>query len=309
MPSTLEVNKIHQMSCIDGMQLLEPKSVDVIVTSPPYNLGIDYNTYQDDIPRIEYLEWIENVAIESKRVLKDNGSFFLNVGGSLKDPWIQIDVAERFRNHFVLQNTIHWIKSIAIPKEDAGVSTNLKEDIAVGHYKPINSQRFHHDCHEYIWHFTKNGDVELDKVAVGVPYQDKTNINRWKGANGSDKRDRGNTWFIPYETIRESRPHPSTFPEKLPEMCIKDHGINRVKLVLDPFMGIGTTAVVCKKLGINFIGFDIDPHYIEIAEERLLSEWKITVEQKAPHVSISDTIHSQFKSKFKSKNYGLNSFV
>ncbi len=176
----LEVNKIHQMNCVDGMQLLDPKSVDVIVTSPPYNLGIDYNTYQDDKPRIEYLDWMEIVAKESKRILKDNGSFFLNVGGSLKDPWIPIDVAERFRKHFILQNTIHWIKSIAIPKEDAGVSTNLKEDIAVGHYKPINSQRFHHDCHEYIWHFTKNGDVELNKVAVGVPYQDKTNINKYE---------------------------------------------------------------------------------------------------------------------------------
>ena len=310
MSLSLEINKIHQLNCIDGMQAMEPKCVDVIVTSPPYNLGIEYNTYQDDKPRVEYLDWIENVAMESKRVLKDNGSFFLNVGGSLKDPWIQIDVAERFRRHFTLQNTIHWIKSIAILKEDAGVSTNLKEDIAVGHYKPINSQRFHHDCHEYIWHFTKNGDVELNKVAVGVPYQDKTNINRWKGTNGSDKRDRGNTWFIPYETIRESRPHPSTFPEKLPEMCIKDHGTNNVKLVLDPFMGIGTTAIVCKRLGLNFIGFDIDPHYIEIANERLLNyENKIIVNQPPVSSNFTDVIHSQFKSKFKSKNCGLNSFV
>jgi site-specific DNA-methyltransferase (adenine-specific) len=308
----LEINKIHNMDCIQGMQSLDPKSIDVIVTSPPYNLGIEYNTYQDDKPRVDYLDWMENVAKESKRVLKDNGSFFLNVGGSLKDPWIPIDVAERFRRHFVLQNTIHWIKSIAIPKEDAGVSTNLQEDIAVGHYKPINSQRFHHDCHEYIWHFTKNGDVELDKIAVGVPYQDKTNINRWKGTNGSDKRDRGNTWFIPYETIRESRPHPSTFPEKLPEMCIKDHGINNVKLVLDPFMGIGTTAIVCKKLGTNFIGFEIDSQYLQIANERLGCEWKMSVEQKEESSTISavsDVIQKQLKTKFKSKNYGLNSFV
>jgi site-specific DNA-methyltransferase (adenine-specific) len=304
----LEMNKIHNMDCLEGMQLMEQKSVDVIVTSPPYNLGIEYNTYQDDKPRIEYLNWIELVAFEAKRVLKDEGSFFLNVGGSLKDPWIQIDVAERFRKHFTLQNTIHWIKSIAIPKEDAGVSTNLKEDIAVGHYKPINSQRFHHDCHEYIWHFTKNGDVELDKVAVGVPYQDKTNINRWKGTNGSDKRDRGNTWFIPYETIRESRPHPSTFPEKLPEMCIRDHGINNVKLVLDPFMGIGTTALACKKLGVNFIGFDIDPHYIEIANERLQVEKPIDAPELVPSVVLPTVIRTEFKNKVKDKNCALTSF-
>jgi site-specific DNA-methyltransferase (adenine-specific) len=304
--TSLETNKIHFLDCIEGMQLMDQKTVDVIVTSPPYNLGIEYNTYQDDKPRVDYLDWMETIAKEAKRVLKDDGSFFLNVGGSLKDPWIPIDVAERFRRHFILQNTVHWIKSIAIPKEDAGVSTNLKEDIAVGHYKPINSQRFHHDCHEYIWHFTKNGDVELSKVTIGVPYQDKTNINRWKGTNGSDRRDRGNTWFIPYETIRESRPHPSTFPEKLPEMCIKDHGIDKVNLVLDPFMGIGSTALACKKLGVDFIGFDIDLHYIEIANERLGCEIKETPHQE---VTLSESIQSHIKCKFKSKNYGLNSFV
>ena len=240
---------------------------------------------------------MEIIAKEAKRVLSDKGSFFLNIGGTLKDPWIPFDVANRFRNHFVLQNTIHWIKSIAILKEDAGISTNLRGDVAVGHYKPINSRRYHHDCHEYIWHFTKNGDVELDKTSIGVPYQDKTNINRWKSTNGSDKRDRGNTWFIPYETIRESRPHPSTFPEKLPEMCIKDHGIQNTRLVLDPFMGIGTTAVSCIKLGVNFIGFEIDKQYIQIANERIRSFNRTEiVEQSSPY----------FRSK--TKNSVLTSF-
>ena len=266
---TLEKNCIHNIDCLVGFGKMDAKSVDVIVTSPPYNLGIEYNTYHDDKPRVEYLDWMERVAIESKRVLKDNGSFFLNVGGSLKDPSIPIDVANRFRNHYVLQNTIHWIKSIAIPREDIGNYPHITGDIAVGHYKPINSQKYHHDCHEYIWHFTKNGDVDLDKVGIGVPYQDKTNIKRWKSTNGSDKRDRGNTWFIPYETIRESRPHPSTFPVKLPEMCIKDHGIEHTMCVVDPFMGIGSTAIACLNLKIDFIGFEIDKSYIEIANERM----------------------------------------
>lgn len=304
---SLVLNKIYELDCIHGMQLMDSKSVDVIVTSPPYNIGIDYNTYQDDKPRIEYLDWMENVAKEAKRVLRDDGSFFLNVGGSLKDPWISIDVAERFRKHFALQNMIHWIKSIAIPKDDAGVSAKLKEDIAVGHYKPINSSRFHHDCHEFIWQFTKSGEVELNKVDIGVPYQDKTNINRWKSTNGSDKRDRGNTWFIPYETIRESRPHPSTFPQKLPEMCIKDHGINKVNLVLDPFMGIGTTALACKKWGVNFIGFEIDPQYIQIAYERLESNSEFSLKQNEMAI-INATLLSN-SSNNKSKNYGLNVFI
>ena len=209
------------------------------------------------------------VARASKRILSQNGSFFLNIGGTLSDPWVPLDVAYEFRkNGFILQNMIHWIKSIAIPKECMGNYSHIKGDIAVGHYKPINSKRYHHDCQEFIFHFTKTGRVELDKLAIGVPYQDKSNIRRWKSANG-DKRDRGNTWFIPYETIQESRPHPSTFPQKLPEMCLEDHGLSKIDLVLDPFMGIGTTALACLKLGKDYIGFEIDSSYIDIALERI----------------------------------------
>jgi site-specific DNA-methyltransferase (adenine-specific) len=134
-------------------------------------------------------------------------------------------------------------------------------------------KRFLHDCFEYIFHFSKNGDVELDRLAIGVPYQDKSNIGRWKSAN-QDLRCRGNTWFIPYETIwsrEKQRPHPSPFPPKLPEMCIKLHGLSKTKLVLDPFMGIGNTALACIKLGVDYIGFEIDESYVKIAE-RMIKE-------------------------------------
>ncbi len=79
------------------------------------------------------------------------------------------------------------------------------------------------------------------------------------------------------------------------------------KLVLDPFMGIGTTAVVCKKLDINFIGFDIDSHYIDIANERLQIE-KITKIPSVPSMVLSSVIETQFKNKIKSKNCALTSF-
>ncbi|MFQ6060548.1 MAG: DNA-methyltransferase [Thermoplasmata archaeon] len=267
--SSAVLNKIHEKDCIEGMQeLLDDKTVDVIVTSPPYNLSKPYNHYRDNKPRDKYLDWMADVGRECKRVLKDDGSFFLNVGGKPSDQWIPLDLAQRMREMFALQNTFHWVKSIAIKKEDMGNYSHIKGDLAVGHYKPLRSERFVNDCHEYIFHLTKTGDVKLDKLAIGVPYQDKSNIRRWKSAN-SDLRDRGNLWFIPYETIWRSRPHPTVFPVKLPEMCIKLHGIRNDLLVLDPFMGIGTTGVACARLGVNYIGFEIDPTYIEIAEERL----------------------------------------
>ena len=90
--------------------------------------------------------------------------------------------------------------------------------VSRGHFKPISSQRFLNDCHEYIFHFTKSGRVEIDRLALGVPYQDKSNIARWSHTSGRDRRCRGNTWFIPYETIQsrqKERPHPATFPVEL----------------------------------------------------------------------------------------------
>jgi len=269
-----EVITLYLQDCIEGMaQTLQKGSVDIVVTSPPYNIGVPYNTYHDQKPREDYLSWMEKVGEEVSRVLNDNSSFFLNVGGTPSDPWIPLDIAQRLRKYFVLQNVIHWVKSIAISKEDVGNYPNLLGDIAVGHYKPIAGQRFLHDCHEYIFHFTKTGKVPLDRLAIGVPYQDKSNIGRWDSAK-QDKRCRGNTWFIPYETIRNresQRPHPSTFPISLPEMCIKLHGCSKTNLVLDPFVGIGSTALACLRLGVSCVGFDIDHKYLDTASSRIRS--------------------------------------
>jgi site-specific DNA-methyltransferase (adenine-specific) len=257
--------------CITGLkENVGDKSADVVVTSPPYNIGTGYSSYKDELPREKYLTWMEEVGIAVKQSLTDDGSFFLNIGNKLKDPWIAWDVAHVLRKYFVLQNVIHWVKSIAISKAEVGNYPNIAGDIAVGHFKPIMSNRFLNDCHEYIFHFTKYGDVHLDKLAVGVSYQDKTNIERWKAANKEDRRDRGNMWFIPYQTIQsrsKQRPHPATFPIKLPEMCIRLHG--NAKLVIDPFVGIGSTAVAAMHLGISFVGFEIDKEYLDAAIDRI----------------------------------------
>ena len=73
-------------------------------------------------------------------------------------------------------------------------------------------------------------------------------------------RCRGNTWFIPYETIQRrdrDRPHPATFPSRLPEQCLRLHGLDRIQVAMDPFTGLGSTAVACARLGVSFIGAEI----------------------------------------------------
>jgi len=261
-----------QADCLELLPQLPEGSIDAIVTSPPYNLGIRYRSYHDRLPREEYLAWTGAWIQAAKRVLSPDGSLFLNVGAKPTDPWAAFDVAQAARAHLQLQNTIHWIKSIAIDRHAVGEDVPLTRDIAVGHYKPINSARFLNDCHEFIFHFSPSGETRLDRTAtgLGVPYQDASNIARWRAA-GNGLRCRGNTWFIPYDTIKnreKDRPHPATFPPRLPEQCLRLHGLERVRTVLDPFAGLGNTAVACARLGLNFIGIELDGEYLKEAAGR-----------------------------------------
>jgi site-specific DNA-methyltransferase (adenine-specific) len=200
-------------------------------------------------------------------VLKEKGSFFLNLGSSPSNPTIPHTLLYKIieDGKFVLQNTIHWIKAITI-------LTDKGEELSKGHFKPVPGERFLNDCHEHVFHLTATGRTPLDRRAVGVKYKHKSNISRWGHANGNDLRCRGNTWFIPYRTIHNrnaDRPHPATFPPELPERCIRLHGARKDLVVLDPFLGIGNTwiAAVNCKVG-KFIGFDIDKKYIAEARER-----------------------------------------
>jgi site-specific DNA-methyltransferase (adenine-specific) len=256
--------------CVEVLGQLPAASVDVIVTSPPYNLGIQYSRYQDSMSPADYLEWTNLWVSAAARVLRPDGSLFLNVGSKPSDPWTSLDVAQAVRPHLRLQNIIHWIKSIAIDRDSAGAGAGLTRDLAVGHYKPINSDRFLNDCQEFVFHFTPRGSTGLDRLALGVPYQDRSNIGRWHGAS-KGIRCRGNTWFIPYETIQRrdrDRPHPATFPTRLPEQCLRLHGLSRAKVVMDPFTGLGSTAVACARLGVDFIGSEIDETYLAEAVSR-----------------------------------------
>lgn len=296
----MQKNIIHLQDCVAGMLALPSKSVDIVATSPPYNLGIAYGTYKDNKPRQEYLDWLGKVFEAVKHCLKDDGHFWLNVGYSNIDPWVGMDVAQVAREHFVLQNNFTWVKSITI------------NDVTTGHFKPINSDRFANPTWEHLFHFTKTGTVPCDKLAVGVPYMWDCNIDntgRIKGrlakklgfkdikdynknatteqrekfdieiankiANQKPKADsrcRGNSWFVPYDTIanREKHrgSHPATYPVALIEQCIKFSGISSGVLV-DPFMGSGTSAVAAVKCGLEYIGFDIDAEYRQFAQDRI----------------------------------------
>lgn len=253
----------HQIligDCLERLKQLPDSFIDVVVTSPPYNIGISYRSYTDDKPHDIYLEWIAEVAQEIKRVLKPDGSFFLNVGSTSINPWLSLDVAYAIRPIFTLQNHITWVKSVTV------------KNITTGHFKPINSKRFLNNNHEDIFHFTHDGNTTIDRLAIGVPFQDKSNISRRK--HQQDKRCAGNIWFIPYETVKDKAQkfdHPAGFPLELPTRCIRLHG-RQNGIVLDPFAGTGTSLVSAIKENMTAIGIELDPVYAQTAHQRILNE-------------------------------------
>jgi site-specific DNA-methyltransferase (adenine-specific) len=246
-----------QGDCLEVLPALAEGAFDVIVTSPPYNLDLGYATYQDSRSEQDYLDWMVQVCGELRRVLAPGGSFFLNISGASSRPWLPFELIVRLRPLFVLQNHITWIKSIATGTD------------SVGHYKPIGGQRFLNHNHEHIFHLTLTGDVKLDRLGVGVPFKDKSNIAR--RGHARDLRCRGNTWFIPYRTVQAKAGkyhHPGTFPVDLPRWCIRLHGQPHAA-VLDPFMGAGTTLVAAALEGATATGIDLDAAYVETSRARL----------------------------------------
>jgi site-specific DNA-methyltransferase (adenine-specific) len=299
--------RFYLADCLEVFGQLPAQSVDVIVTSPPYNLGIHYNRYQDSLSREDYLQWTNAWIAAAARVLRPDGSLFLNVGAKPSDPWTALDVAQAARPHMRLQNIIHWIKSIAIERTAAGAAAGLTRDLAVGHYKPINSDRFLNDCHEFIFHFSLEGATALDRLALGVAYQDQSNVGRWRSA-AQGLRCRGNTWFIPYETIQRrdrDRPHPATFPSQLPEQCLRLHGVSRIQVAMDPFTGLGSTAVACARLGVNFIGADIDELYLKEAAARMTE----AADRRAPRATLPQRGEARMAKIEKSEVRSLKSEV
>lgn len=314
--------------CLEVLEKMDKGEVDIVVTSPPYNLNINYKTYQDNKTNEEYLDWIDDLSIQIKRVLSLQGHFFLNVGYTNQNPWVAFDVANVVRKHFILQNTITWVKHIKIDRDTYGI------------YKPISSDRYLSPTNEFIFHFTKTGNVKLDRISIVGEYNPKSgkyasaytesaSLNRWEAdlkrrtakqlgsedwrlcehtqefkdilQSKKDKKpfewnapkDEGNTWYIPYVPIaklaKESGSadrgtldtgrggHPATFPPDLPKQCIKLTGLTS-GLVLDPFIGTGSTLIACKDLGIDGIGIDIDQHYIDFSQNRLNNWNPIIVE-------------------------------
>jgi len=224
---------------------MEDESVDIVLTSPPYNYGMGYDTHDDDGDIDEYLEKIFAVFVECKRVLKSGGRLIINIQPNYKQyfPTHHKITQRMISEGMIWRGEIIWLKN------------NLKKLTAWGSWKspscPYLSYPF-----EFIEVFSK----DTLKHPGNKENIDITKDEFIKYVNGH--------WSIAPETKMKDYGHPAMFPEELVERCLKLFSY-RGDVVLDPFNGAGTTTFVAHKLERNYIGIDMSETYCKVAQERI----------------------------------------
>lgn len=239
------------MDCLEGMKQMDNNSVDCIWTDPPYNINYHYDNYQDNLSEKKYWDLIDNIMIECYRVLKDGKCMFIKQFWKNQYRTTQLALDKGFKIH----NVIIWKNSSpAQPKDN---------------YKPI---------YEVIIMITKEKlNYFNDK------FETRTIIMPWaKGRLENYYGKLTNLWLdIPniyagsikhkegiYQSGTNKKAHPAQHPIKLVKRCI-GFVTKEEDVILDPFIGSGTTAVACKQLNRKFIGFELSKDYCDIANERL----------------------------------------
>jgi site-specific DNA-methyltransferase (adenine-specific) len=223
------MNEIYNMDCLVGLKRINSNSIDLCITSPPYNLGNDHHTgnkrhnpYNDDLPEHEYQAMQIQVLNEIFRVLKPTGSLFYNHKNRIKKGQQITPYEWLLKTRFVIKQEIVWV--------------NRSQNFDKIRFYPWT---------ERVYWMAKSPQT---KLVNNINHYDVFDWNEWKpvGTKGGHKR---------------------AFPEQMVRdiiACVPD-----AKTVLDPYMGSGTVAVVAKELGLNYIGFEIDKDYFEAAQNRI----------------------------------------
>ena len=236
------VNKIFLKSSTKMPELLD-NSIHLMITSPPYNVSKDYDT---NLSLEEYLSFLKKVFSETYRVLVRGGRACINIANIGRKPYIPLsDYISKMMIDigFLMRGEIIWNKSAS-----AGTST------AWGSWcSPSNPTL--RDVHEYILIFSK-GVYKREKKNKKITIQKEQFIEWTKSI-----------WNMKTESAKKIG-HPAPFPEELPFRLIQLYSFES-DIVLDPFMGSGTTAVVGLKTGRNFVGYETNKDYVNIANERI----------------------------------------
>ena len=227
--------KLYNDDCLKVLPNLPENSVDLIITSPPYEdvSGAGYTSNSKDILFFKlYSDFIDSVFNQYYRVLKKNGQIFFNIKSktfnkSLRTPhWLE------FTNAFQQLD----FKSYIIWKYAGSFDST--------------SARFHLD-YEIIYHLSKGNDIHInDATGIHDPLS--------------------SVWYIPHNISKEERVHPTQMPIAVVDHILKIVGVQG-DVVLDNFMGSGTTGLSCKNHNIDFIGIELNPDNFKLAKNRIES--------------------------------------
>ena len=242
---------LYNGNCLDVMDKLiaEGVKVDAVITSPPYNkkgftgvktdngnhtwkgYAIDYNSYNDNMGRSDYIAWQLAFLAKCALMIADNGSIFYNhkpIRANNEIVFHPMEIISKLSGLKLYQEII-W---------DRRNSPNVRNDVLL-------------PCTERVYWLVKN----------------KPNVLK----NNLQDNYKSEVWLIPPRIDKE---HPATFPYQLVENCI-NLTTKKGQIVLDPFMGSGTTGVACKRLNRDFIGIELDKNYFEIAKNRIEREQEL----------------------------------
>lgn len=225
----MNTQTIINADCLEYLKTLPDKSFDLVLTSPPYNLGNTHHTgntrhkaYEDDLPEEEYQAWQVDVLKECHRILKDNGSVIYNHKNRIKRGTQISPYKWIFLTKFVVKQEWVWF--------------NGSQDFDKIRMYPMT---------ERIYWLTKSPDTKLHNI---INHHDLFNKDEWKAVGTK----LGHTRAFPLQMAKDIL---SCFPN--------------AQSILDPFLGSGTTLVAAKQLNRNAVGIEISPEYCEIARKRL----------------------------------------
>jgi site-specific DNA-methyltransferase (adenine-specific) len=257
------LNKTINQDLFEALDFLPENFVDLLIIDPPYNLNKQFNSIIFQKKSItDYTEWLDLFVGKLKKVLKPTASIY--VCGDWNS---SISIPVVMEKYFIIRNRITWER-----EKGRGAAKNWK-----------NSS-------EDIWYCTSSnkftfnaGDIKIVRKVL-APYRDSNGAPKdWNNNGEQDYRHtfHSNLWndiSIPFWSMPENTEHPTQKPEKLIAKLVLASS-NKGDVVLDPFLGSGTTSVVAKKLGRKFLGIELDKQYACTAEKRLaLAEFNKSIQ-------------------------------
>jgi site-specific DNA-methyltransferase (adenine-specific) len=248
----LPINEIYNMDCLNGLRKMDDNTIDLVVTSPPYNVDLGnnkynknpYNLYNDNKEHQEYISWLKEIFSLVYLKLKSGGRVCINIGDS-KNGAIPThsDVIQMMCDiGYIPMTNIIWNKN------------TTSNRASFGSYLSPSCPSFPRGF-EFILVFAKENKK--------LQYKGETDLTKEEFVEWTN-----GLWTFAPETRQKKIGHPAMFPEELPKRLIKMFSWKGA-LVVDPFMGSGTTAIACINTNRNYIGFELDTDYFNIATERI----------------------------------------